>query len=289
MHASASDTICAYSGADSFKYADFYRRFSVNRFNNSQFLIVHRGNTTVFLSNRYMDEGSFVPVSPPFDNAPWYKPLSDVDNVYDAFLGGVVNGKNNNAVWWAYLYQALMLRDQAVFAGKAILVDHPLLSGHGITAMAVDPNNFRRVCIAGGGPPQDKIYCSLSGSIGKATSAQLANYGKAPVVQWSDVTGNFASLVGSRPKSLAQVVKMIWISKAATTPAPWTNVVVASTGMGLVWMNLAAPGAWTLFPAWLPPVPIVTVKHVASKDMIYVATLGRGVWSLNGISNLAFD
>lgn len=265
--------------------AEFYQRFSRNRFNDSRFLVAVQESMAIYESQNGLvtfKEVGAQPVSLML-NATWATETIYLPIHAGTIFGGMADGVAKQDVWWAWTLNALQLHDDSVFAGSAVLVDHPFANPMGrITGVVVDPLDYRRVCISGGGPPVDRILCSLDGKLRKVTVAQAQVPNLAPVVSWTDVSGNFVNLTSSFGTfELSQVLSLIWIR-----PIRNREFLVASTPSGIVYMDLAVTGTWKRLDAGLPPIVVSRIKYYPESDMLIAATLGRGVWSLRNFSTL---
>lgn len=92
-------------------------------------------------------------------------------------------------------------------------------------------------------------------------------------VTWTDVTGNLVSKFD--PSALRSVVFV---------NTPYGDAVVVGANRG-VYLATSASGftSWNPLGSLLPTAPVLDVRYDPQGDRLTVATLGRGVWTLNDI------
>jgi len=110
-------------------------------------------------------------------------------------------------------------------------------------------------------------------------------------VPWTDVTGDLSSVGnGDGPGELRAIV---YISSATTgdrivvAAANATTPSGAEIGVpGVFMMAVNAPGIWTRVGSNLPNASVYDLVYDSPNDRLYVATAGRGVWSVSNLRQL---
>lgn len=274
------------SGSTDLTHPSFYQTFARNPFAPSNYLLGTPKDGKLFLSTDNLT--TFSDVGPNIVTN-WVQPYRIGYNYWGYIYGGKFQGEQVKDIWWAWMYNVIVLYDPAV-ASQAVRIDHPFIQGFSVTGVSVDPQNYKRVCIAGNPSNKllvNKVYCSLGGTLTKAVPADTYGSSYAKVNTWTDVTGNFQTLAKERmgEVTFAQITNMIWI-RPSVNQRTYREFLVASTAHGLVYMDVANPGHWMRFPAAAgspPPVLVVDLNYEPSEDMIYLGTMGRGVWSLRNV------
>jgi len=113
----------------------------------------------------------------------------------------------------------------------------------------------------------------------------------ATAVSWTDLTGDLLTVGnGDGPGQLRSIVYVqspttgdrIVVGAADATTSPGSEV----GAPGVFMMAIANPGVWTRIGANLPNASAYDLVYDAVNDQLYVATAGRGAWSVSGITHL---
>jgi hypothetical protein len=120
------------------------------------------------------------------------------------------------------------------------------------------------------------------------TADVTASDGGAP---WTDVTGDLSTVGnGDGPGELRAIVYI-------SSPTTGDRIVVAAANAttssgpergvpGVFMMAVANPGVWTRVGSNLPNASVYDLVYDPPNDQLYVATAGRGVWSVSNLKQL---
>jgi photosystem II stability/assembly factor-like uncharacterized protein len=90
---------------------------------------------------------------------------------------------------------------------------------------------------------------------------------------WTDITGNLASLNPGQLRSIEFV------------PGRSHNQIVVGANLGVFAASTSALGTWQQVGTNLPHAPVLELQFSAPKNLLVAGTLGRGAWSVTGLSN----
>ena len=131
-------------------------------------------------------------------------------------------------------------------------------SSGSLSLVATYPGNFAEDIVVDSSTWQTAYLIDSSGKVYRTTDAGATGG------NWTDLTGNLNTIAGTGGRAITFV----------------PGFVIVGTQLGTYFMKTASPGTWYRLGGGLPTVPVNDLRYDSSDDLLYVGTLGRGVWRL---------
>ncbi len=164
--------------------------------------------------------------------------------------GGRSGGSSNPGV--AYVGDIFGEVHVRSFSGGPFVATDPGFGGT-ITDVIMDPEEWRTAFAI----DSDQVFSTINaGSV------------------WADITGNLASLGATMFRSLE------YVSSAAT------DALLLGSNAGVFVSLVSSLGSWFSLGTDLPNAPVFDLDYDATDDVLVAGTMGRGVWTLNNVTNL---
>jgi hypothetical protein len=165
--------------------------------------------------------------------------------------GGMLNGLPNPDVLYVASGANIFLRGKA---GDTVTATAGQPGGGNITAIALDPSNWKTAVVTDG----SNVYMTTDGG-----------------GSWTTITGNLSGLSGS-------------VSFLAVVAGAGVDAVLVGAVKGVFRMITTSPKVWTLYGAGLPRANTGGMVYDTADDVLVAATYGRGAWEVPNASATVF-